>query len=114
MTNADEAPVRASKVWSGREDLNLRHPAPKAGALPGCDTPRSESILQQVANLCKGFRSMADAILLFARKFGQGLAQFGHVKHGIVAKPSSPGRLLCDQSIKPTGRHLYCLGRQCH
>ena len=27
-------------VWSGREDLNLRHPAPKAGALPGCATPR--------------------------------------------------------------------------
>ena len=26
--------------WSGREDLNLRHPAPKAGALPGCATPR--------------------------------------------------------------------------
>src|SRR6185312_16916299 len=22
-------------VWSGREDSNLRHPAPKAGALPG-------------------------------------------------------------------------------
>jgi integrase/recombinase XerD len=25
---------------SGREDLNLRPPAPKAGALPGCATPR--------------------------------------------------------------------------
>src|SRR5437867_3362996 len=29
-----------SEEWSGREDLNLRHPAPKAGALPGCATPR--------------------------------------------------------------------------
>ena len=28
--------------WSGREDLNLRHPAPKAGALPGCATPRKK------------------------------------------------------------------------
>src|SRR6266849_6262814 len=28
---------------SGREDLNLRHPAPKAGALPGCATPRHYS-----------------------------------------------------------------------
>ena len=29
--------LRASgKSWSGREDLNLRPPAPKAGALPGC------------------------------------------------------------------------------
>ncbi len=27
-------------LWSGREDLNLRLPAPKAGALPGCATPR--------------------------------------------------------------------------
>src|SRR5882672_782112 len=26
--------------WSGREDLNLRHLAPKASALPGCATPR--------------------------------------------------------------------------
>ena len=24
----------ARKIWSGRQDLNLRHPAPKAGALP--------------------------------------------------------------------------------
>ena len=30
--------------WSGREDLNLRHPAPKAGALPGCATPRLEHL----------------------------------------------------------------------
>lgn len=28
---------------SGREDLNLRPPAPKAGALPGCATPREVS-----------------------------------------------------------------------
>ncbi len=26
--------------WSGREDLNLRPPAPEAGALPDCATPR--------------------------------------------------------------------------
>ena len=29
-----------SEVWSGRQDLNLRPPAPQAGALPGCATPR--------------------------------------------------------------------------
>ena len=28
------------EVWSGRADLNGRPPAPKAGALPGCATPR--------------------------------------------------------------------------
>src|SRR5213594_1991634 len=33
-------PPAAGRSWSGREDLNLRHPAPKAGALPGCATPR--------------------------------------------------------------------------
>ena len=42
--NRDDTMVGAqptrSVVWSGREDLNLRHPAPKAGALPGCATPR--------------------------------------------------------------------------
>ncbi len=30
-----------SKDKSGRGDLNPRPPAPKAGALPGCATPRS-------------------------------------------------------------------------
>ena len=28
--------------WSGREDSNLRPPAPQADALPGCATPRPE------------------------------------------------------------------------
>src|SRR5438874_13235897 len=28
---------------SGREDSNLRPPAPKAGALPGCATPRNSA-----------------------------------------------------------------------
>src|SRR5258708_23313194 len=32
--------------WSGREDLNLRPPAPKAGALPGCATPRQKRMKQ--------------------------------------------------------------------
>jgi hypothetical protein len=33
-------PVYSIDDWSGREDLNLRPPAPQAGALPGCATPR--------------------------------------------------------------------------
>ena len=61
------ADLTACFIWSGREDLNLRHPAPKAGALPGCATPRlTQSILQQLTHLCKGFRPMADPVLLFA------------------------------------------------
>ncbi len=34
-------------IWSGWRDLNPRHPAPKAGALPGCATPRKK-ILRNV------------------------------------------------------------------
>ena len=30
------------RKWSGRQDSNLRHPAPKAGALPDCATSRRE------------------------------------------------------------------------
>ena len=29
-------------LWSGREDSNFRPPAPHAGALPGCATPRRD------------------------------------------------------------------------
>ncbi len=32
--------TRLTLIGSGRRDLNPRHPAPKAGALPGCATPR--------------------------------------------------------------------------
>jgi hypothetical protein len=35
-------PATHRKDWSGRGDLNSRPPAPKAGALPGCATPRHE------------------------------------------------------------------------
>src|SRR6266850_7450104 len=31
---------RADLIWSGWRDSNSRHPAPKAGTLPGCVTPR--------------------------------------------------------------------------
>ncbi len=34
------AALRGNGSRSGRRDLNPRHPAPKAGALPGCATPR--------------------------------------------------------------------------
>ena len=34
-------------VWSGREDSNLRPPAPHAGTLPGCATPRRDELYRQ-------------------------------------------------------------------
>jgi hypothetical protein len=49
--------VRVGLDWSGREDLNLRPPAPKAGALPGCATPRHSTslILNCFSPSCKAF-----------------------------------------------------------
>ena len=37
-------PVVDRNLISGRQDLNLRHLAPKASALPNCATPRNERI----------------------------------------------------------------------
>ncbi len=39
-TDRSLSTAHCCKIWSGREDLNFRPPAPKAGALPGCATPR--------------------------------------------------------------------------
>ncbi len=47
----------AGEKWSGREDLNLRHPAPKAGALPGCATPRCISVANRAGNIVAGPRA---------------------------------------------------------
>ena len=33
------------QIWSGQQDLNLRPPAPKAGALPNCAMPRIRLII---------------------------------------------------------------------
>ena len=40
--------------WSGREDLNLRPPAPKAGALPDCATPREITLAPRARNYVAG------------------------------------------------------------
>ncbi len=37
-----------SRAWSGRLDLNQRPPAPKAGALPACATPRGHGQAQKL------------------------------------------------------------------
>src|SRR2546425_12838881 len=51
---------------SGREDSNLRPPAPKAGALPGCATPRRRRIIP--ARSCAGnFASRCAQPALIAR-----------------------------------------------
>ena len=40
MRRSDARSSRAGEEWSGRLDLNQRPPAPHAGALPSCATPR--------------------------------------------------------------------------
>ena len=42
VTDSSESRQRSRSLamWSGRRDLNPRPPAPKAGALPDCATPR--------------------------------------------------------------------------
>ena len=39
------------REWSGRADLNRGPPAPKAGALPGCATPRLSSIINELPDM---------------------------------------------------------------
>ena len=51
--SSQELPVFILEGWSGREDLNLRLPAPKAGALPGCATPRQKISLSLFDRSCK-------------------------------------------------------------
>ena len=40
---ASVLPLNHTRDWSGRQDSNLRHPAPKAGALPDCATSRNSA-----------------------------------------------------------------------
>ena len=42
VSNSNYLQTERSSRWSGWRDLNSRHPAPKAGALPDCATPRKE------------------------------------------------------------------------
>ena len=49
-------PSLISSRWSGRQDSNLRHPAPKAGALPNCATSRNAGIyITRIIIFCKCF-----------------------------------------------------------
>ncbi len=58
--------------WSGRQDLNLRPPAPKAGTLPNCATPRLQCLLLfkiflmycQIFNIKKSYQLICDYQLM--------------------------------------------------
>src|SRR4051812_10838585 len=54
--SASKLPIQKNRTesansWSGREDLNLRHLAPKASALPDCATPRKRRQMILLAHL---------------------------------------------------------------
>ena len=57
---ASVLPLNHTRDWSGRQDSNLRHPAPKAGALPDCATSRRPNSLDSIPELlarARQFRS---------------------------------------------------------
>src|SRR5215469_13259955 len=59
----------AASQWSGRLDLNQRPLAPQASALPGCATPRCESIAvmpPRLGNVKVSARRTTSAELLLA------------------------------------------------
>src|SRR6266566_7740128 len=64
-------------IWSGRPDLNRRPPAPKAGALPGCATPRHEvlpnynALSNTIAAPIGQFRfQLRQSVLAFIKRVG--------------------------------------------
>jgi len=54
---------------------------------------------QHVSNLGKGAGPMADAVLLFWRELGQGLAELGNEEDRIVPEPVLPGRRVGDHAF---------------
>src|SRR5687768_15245797 len=86
---------RGGTARSGRPDLNRGPPAPKAGAIPGYATPRSERKLlyaafsaQRAQQRAKCARAMAQRGFVLHGQFSVGSAELGHFEVGVVAKTS--------------------------
>ena len=117
--------------WSGREDLNLRPPAPKAGALAKLrhapphsqtdihnitTTPSAVSTaflgsaypLQDFQHAPHGPGAMADPVLLLGAQLSKGTAQLRYDKEGIVTKTvAAPGCIADHTPADPFGKlHL--------
>ncbi len=56
------APATDHKIWSGRRDLNSRHPGPKPGALPDYATPRKDDTLLGTDDVVKSWGGKADEL----------------------------------------------------
>ena len=59
---ASVLPLNHTRIWSGRQDSNLRHPAPKAGALPNCATSRRCTAASIIAEESKSAGKTLQAI----------------------------------------------------
>src|SRR6266852_1364730 len=88
----------AGKDWSGRADLNRGPPAPKAGALPGCATPRHEVPCNYRALLIfltpQSPSRAAAAMLRLSRKSDGQLADFLATFRGQIQRTEANAKLL--------------------
>jgi hypothetical protein len=86
-----------AKRWSGRPDSNRGPPAPKAGALPGCATPRHDVLLYSKA-VC----ALLPPGLLFPESCGSGLRP-NLPTHPIHLKPFYFRRILFREILATKG-----------
>src|SRR2546426_7255165 len=103
--------------WSGSEDLNLRPPAPKAGALPGCATPRinpevsSIAFAQQASGGAQGTGPVTHLRLLVGRELGEGPTAGGIVEERVVPEAAAPAGLREDQAVRHALDHVLGAAR---
>src|SRR5206468_9625181 len=102
---------QAGSEWSGRADLNGRPPAPKAGALPGCATPRLSRRYGPLTGASSGLcrltarpgvegrarpahrdSAVAETSFLLGAELGEGLPDLRGPEDRIVAEPRAPAR----------------------
>ncbi len=81
-----------SEKWSGRLDSNQRPPAPKAGALPGCATPRHHQRQGHLLSHAPGATPAAPGCLPPAA----GVECAREVNHGSSGEMCEPGVFLSD------------------
>jgi hypothetical protein len=87
--------------WSGRPDLNRRPPAPKAGALPGCATPRHNEPLDYTLCNFKPESALRCGISFRANLAPQPSASI--LKSCAASSASSDLRAIVKSPSRPTG-----------
>src|SRR5206468_10176922 len=114
--------ISALSLWSGREDLNLRPPAPKAGALPGCATPRRParvrvrsaptiSPAEKPPDRLEGSAAMAHSRLVLVGELGERPGKRRIEEQRIVSETAIPPRGLRDPAFGHTFHYLLGVRR---